>query len=276
MSNEIHQEPNTELILTEVQADGVAIITLNNGKVNALSVELLNELQQAATALSLDASIRAVVITGNGRAFAAGADITQFAQGAPEGEFGLSSPERITQIGTAFLGALNAVAALPCPSIAAVSGVALGGGCELALACDFRLASTSARFGQPEILLGIIPGGGGTQRLSRLVGSSVAKELIFSGRMVLADEALRIALINRIVEPDQVLAEATAWAQTLAAGPQHALRLAKSAIDQGLEGSLEDGLLLEQKLFVESFTTPDAAVGVQSFLSDGPGPANVA
>ena len=276
MSNEIHQEPNTELILTEVQADGVAIITLNNGKVNALSVELLNELQQAATALSLDASIRAVVITGNGRAFAAGADITQFAQGAPEGEFGLSSPERITQIGEAFLGALNAVAALPCPSIAAVSGVALGGGCELALACDFRLASTSARFGQPEILLGIIPGGGGTQRLSRLVGSSVAKELIFSGRMILADEALRIALVNRIVEPDQVLAEAKVWAQTLAAGPQHALRLAKSAIDQGLEGSLEDGLLLEQELFVESFTTPDAAVGVQSFLSDGPGHANFA
>ena len=276
MSNEIHQEPNTELILTEVQADGVAIITLNNGKVNALSVELLNELQQAATALSLDASIRAVVITGNGRAFAAGADITQFAQGAPDGEFGLSSRERITQIGEAFLGALNAVAALPCPSIAAVSGVALGGGCELALACDFRLASTSARFGQPEILLGIIPGGGGTQRLSRLVGSSVAKELIFSGRMVLADEALRIALINRIVEPDQVLAEAKVWAQTLAAGPQHALRLAKSAIDQGLEGSLEDGLLLEQELFVESFTTPDAAVGVQSFLSDGPGHANFA
>lgn len=276
MSNEIHQEPNTELILTEVQADGVAIITLNNGKVNALSVELLNELQQAATALSLDASIRAVVITGNGRAFAAGADITQFAQGAPEGEFGLSSRERITQIGEAFLGALNAVAALPCPSIAAVSGVALGGGCELALACDFRLASTSARFGQPEILLGIIPGGGGTQRLSRLVGSSVAKELIFSGRMILADEALRIALVNRIVEPDQVLAEAKVWAQTLAAGPQHALRLAKSAIDQGLEGSLEDGLLLEQELFVESFTTPDAAVGVQSFLSDGPGHANFA
>ena len=276
MSNEIHQEPNTELILTEVQADGVAIITLNNGKVTALSVDLLNELQQAATALSLDASIRAVVITGNGRAFAAGADITQFAQGAPEGEFGLSSRERITQIGEAFLGALNAVAALPCPSIAAVSGVALGGGCELALACDFRLASTSARFGQPEILLGIIPGGGGTQRLSRLVGSSVAKELIFSGRMVLADEALRIALVNRIVEPDQVLAEAKVWAQTLAAGPQHALRLAKSAIDQGLEGSLEDGLLLEQKLFVESITTPDAAVGVQSFLSDGPGHANFA
>lgn len=276
MSNEINQEPSPELILTEVQADGVAIITLNNGKVNALSVELLTELQQAATALSSDASVRAVVITGNGRAFAAGADITQFAQGPSEGEFGLSSRERITQIGEAFLGALNAVAALPCPSIAAVSGVALGGGCELALACDFRLAGTSARFGQPEILLGIIPGGGGTQRLSRLVGSSVAKELIFSGRMILADEALRIGLVNRIVEPDQVLPEATVWAQSLAAGPQHALRLAKSAIDQGLEGPLADGLLLEQELFVQSFETPDAAVGVQSFLSDGPGHANFA
>ncbi|CAB4554653.1 unannotated protein [freshwater metagenome] len=269
MSDEINQESTSPLVFTELHEGGVAVLTLNNGKVNPLSVELLNELQSAAAELAENDQIRAVVITGNERAFAAGADIAQFA----ESESGLSSPERIAQIGAAFLGALNAVAGLPCPSIAAVSGVALGGGCELALACDFRVAGPKSRFGQPEILLGIIPGGGGTQRLSRLVGSSVAKELIFSGRMIQTEEALRIGLVNKAVEADQVLAEAMAMAQSFASGPRHALALAKAAIDQGLEGSLEDGLLLEQALFVKSFATPDAAVGVKSFLSDGPGHA---
>jgi len=285
----MNQEQSTSLVLVEVDQGGVAVITLNNKKVNALSVELLNELQTAATELAANDQVRAVVITGNDRAFAAGADITQFAQpaGEPatphnshphpldaEPEFGLSSAERLTQIAAAFLGALNAVAALPCPTIAAVSGVALGGGCELALACDFRVAGTKSRFGQPEILLGIIPGGGGTQRLSRLVGSSRAKELIFSGRMIDSAEALSIGLINKLTEPDQVLAEATLWAQTFARGPRHAIALAKTAIDRGLEGSLADGLAQEQKLFVQSFATPDAAVGVQSFLSNGPGHAD--
>jgi enoyl-CoA hydratase/carnithine racemase len=270
MSNEMNQESPTPLVLTELHEDGVAVLTLNNGKVNPLSVELLNELQSAASQLAANQQVRAVVIAGNERAFAAGADIAQFA----ESEVGLSSPERIAQIGAAFLGALNAVAALPCPTIASVSGVALGGGCELALACDFRVAGTKSRFGQPEILLGIIPGGGGTQRLSRLVGSSVAKELIFSGRMVQAEEALSIGLVNEIFEADQVLSGAMAMAQSFACGPRHALALAKAAIDQGLEVSLDEGLLLEQALFVKSFTTPDAAVGVSSFLAAGPGHAD--
>ena len=277
-----------ELVLLAVSEDGVATLTLNNGKVNALSVELLMQLEQAAVALGADDRVRAVVVTGNARAFAAGADITQFAEtagdesatetstetaGISDPPFAVSSPRRIAQIGAAFLGALGAIEALPCPSIAAVSGVALGGGCELALACDFRVAGLNSRFGQPEILLGIIPGGGGTQRLSRLVGSSRAKELVFSGRMISAEEALSIGLVNKLVEAEQVLLEALAWAQSFASGPRHALALAKAAIDRGLDVSLHEALLLEQEFFVESFTTPDAAIGVKSFLSDGPGHA---
>ncbi|MEX0768301.1 MAG: enoyl-CoA hydratase/isomerase family protein [Microthrixaceae bacterium] len=279
MSNEINQElssaESTALVLVEVDQSGVAVITLQNGKVNALSVELLHELQQAVAQLAVDDNVRSVVITGNDRAFAAGADITQFAEHEAESsaEFGLSSISRLTQIAAAFFGALNAVAALPCPTIAAVSGVALGGGCELALACDFRVAGPKSRFGQPEILLGIIPGGGGTQRLSRLVGPSLAKDLIFSGRMVDADEALSIGLVNKLALADQVVAEAMSWAQSFAQGPRHATALAKAAIDGGLEGTLEDGLALEQVLFVQSFAAPDATVGVESFLKSGPGHA---
>ena len=144
-------------------------------------------------------------------------------------------PRGSREIGDAFLRALNAVAAIPCPTIAAVAGVAFGGGCELALACDFRVAGESSRFGQPEILLGIIPGGGGTQRLPRLVGTARAKDIVFSGRTVDADEALAIGLVDRVVASDAVLDEALAWAATFAAGPRHALALAKAAIDEGLE-----------------------------------------
>jgi len=267
---------NTEsavpLVLLERRDDGVALVTLNNGKVNALSVEVLTELDHVASDLAAHTP-RAVVVTGNSRAFAAGADITQFAERGGAEPFALSPPTRVGEIGSAFLRALNAVAALPCPTIAAVAGVALGGGCELALACDFRVAGTSSRFGQPEILLGIIPGGGGTQRLARLVGPSRAKDLVFSGRMVAAEEALAIGLVDRVVDPDTVLDVSLEWALTLARGPRHALALAKSAIDGGLDLTLHEGLILEQDRFVQSFTTPDAAVGVRSFLAEGPGAA---
>lgn len=260
------------LVLLERRDDDIAVLRLNNGKVNALSVEVLTQLDHLVSELA-ERSPRAVVVTGNAKVFAAGADITQFAERGGEEPFALSPPSRVGEIGGAFLRALNAVAALPCPTIAAVAGVALGGGCELALACDFRVAGTSTRFGQPEILLGIIPGGGGTQRLARLVGPARAKDLVFSGRMVDADEALAIGLADKVVEADQVLDAAIEWAATFAAGPRHALALAKSAIDEGLEGSLEEGLRFEQDRFVQSFTTPDAAVGVRSFLAEGPGKA---
>lgn len=248
------------LVTTERRSDGVAVVRLDNGKVNALSTALLGELAEAAAALTADPP-GAVVITGSERMFAAGADI---------GEFG--GPEEAVVIGNAFRGALDAVAAIPRATIAAVAGFALGGGCELALACDLRLCGASARLGQPELLLGIIPGGGGTQRLARLVGPSRAKDMILSGRQVGADEALRIGLVDRVVDGD-VLAAAVAWAAELASGAVGAQALAKRAIDDGLSGALRDGLSLEHDLFVEVFRTDDARIGVESFREHGPGKA---
>ena len=265
------------MLTTEETAPGLHLVTLANGKVNALCVQLLEELQATAAELVAKAP-RAVVVTGGPKVFAAGADITEFAERGGEEPFALSGRDEVARIGGAFLGALNAVAALPCPTVAAVNGVALGGGCELALACDFRVASDTAKFGQPEILLGIIPGGGGTQRLARLVGPARAKDLVFSGRMVGAAEALAIGLVDGVVpgengERGDALPEAMALAEKLASGPREAMALAKAAIDGGLEGTLSDGLVLEQRLFVESFSTGDAIVGVSSFLADGPGHA---
>lgn len=247
------------LVTTERRADGVAVVRLDNGKVNALSTGLLRQLEAAATALT-DEPPGAVVVTGSDRMFAAGADI---------GEFG--GPDEARTVGAAFLGALNAVAAIPRATIAAVNGFALGGGCELALACDLRVAAPSARFGQPEILLGIIPGGGGTQRLARLVGPARAKDLIYSGRQVGAEEAQRIGLVDRIAEDP--LAEALAWAGELARGAVVAQGLAKRAIDRGLDITLDGGLDLEQQLFAEVFATEDARIGVESFKEHGPGKA---
>ncbi|HTO01395.1 MAG TPA: enoyl-CoA hydratase/isomerase family protein [Microthrixaceae bacterium] len=266
--------PATDKLLNlELRSDGVAVITLDNGKVNPLSVELLTQIQAAATECSTNGA-RAVVLAGNDRAFAAGADISQFTERGGEAPFAIADGERITSIGGAFLSALNAVASLRCPTIAAISGVALGGGCELAMACDFRVAGPRAKFGQPEILLGIIPGGGGTQRLARLVGPSRAKDLVFTGRMIGADEAFSIGLADRVTSEDSdALSVALEWAAQLAVGPRSALALAKEAIDGGLESTLQAGLELEQRLFVESFTTRDATVGVESFLANGPGKA---
>jgi enoyl-CoA hydratase len=252
------------LVTIERRDDGVAVVRLQNPKVNAISSEVLRQIRAVADALRSNLP-GAVVVTGGDRLFAAGADITEF-----------RGPDEARSIGTLFLDAFNAIAALPRPTIASISGFALGGGCELALACDFRIASTKARFGQPEILLGIIPGGGGTQRLARLVGPARAKDLIFTGRQVGAEEALRIGLVDRVTEPEELEAAALAWAAELAAGPSEALALAKSAIDRGLSGTLAAGLDLEQELFVEVFRTPDAAVGIASFLEHGPGKATFA
>lgn len=249
------------LVSIERREDGVAVLRLENPKVNALSSEVLRQLRAAADSLA-DQPPGAVVVTGGDRVFAAGADITEFA-----------GPDEARVIGQLFFDALNAVAAIPRVVIAAVSGVALGGGCELALACDFRIASSKARFGQPEILLGIIPGGGGTQRLPRLVGAARAKDIILSGRQVLADEALAIGLADRVVEPDELHDAALAWAGGFAAGPLAAQALAKSAIDRGLDGSLAAGLDLEQHLFVDVFATDDSQIGVESFKANGPGHA---
>lgn len=249
------------LVSLERADDGVAIIRLQNGKVNSLSSSVLRELRRVAETLTNEPP-GAVVIFGNERIFAAGADIAEF-----------SGPDEARVIGRLFFDALNAVAAIPRVVIAAVAGPALGGGCELALACDLRIGSTSAKFGQPEILLGIIPGGGGTQRLARLVGPSRAKDLILSGRQVRADEALRFGLLDEVVEPELLEARALELAGQYAAGPVLAHAIAKRVIDAGLETTLEAGLELEQDAFVEVFDTNDARVGVVSFLENGPGKA---
>jgi enoyl-CoA hydratase/carnithine racemase len=251
----------TELVRVDRRDDGVAVVTLDNPKVNALSMALLAQLQAVAEGLTDDPP-GAIVITGGDRIFAAGADISEF-----------GGPAEALVIGARFMSALNAVAAIPRMVIAAVSGFALGGGCELALACDMRVASTRAKFGQPEVLLGIVPGGGGTQRLARLVGPSVAKQLICSGRQLDAAEALRIGLVNEVAEPDALAARCIELAGTFARGAVVAQAMCKEAIDEGLQRSLHDGLLLEQDLFVRVFETDDARIGVASFIEHGPGKA---
>lgn len=249
------------LVLLERRDDGVAVVTLNNGKVNALSQAVLAALHEVATELTATPP-GAVVVTGGEKIFAAGADISEFG-GADEAR----------AITAGFHRALDAIAAIPRFVIAAVSGYALGGGCELALACDYRIVGERAVFGQPEILLGTIPGGGGTQRLARVVGPSRAKELCITGRQVRADEALRIGLADEVVAGDELHARALALAAECARGAVLAQAMAKQAIDTGLGGTLADGLALEQALFTESFTTDDSQIGVQSFLEHGPGKA---
>ena len=249
------------VVIVERAEDGVATIRLQNGKVNSLSREVLRALRDAALELTADPP-GAVIVTGGERIFAAGADISEFA-----------GPDEAREIGGLFLEAMNAVAAIPRVVIAAVSGPALGGGCELALACDLRVVSSTAKFGQPEILLGIIPGGGGTQRLARLVGPSRAKDLILSGRQVRADEALRIGLADEVVDAEHHSDRVRELAAQFAAGPVLAHALAKRVIDDGLDLDLGEGLILEQDAFVEVFRTDDARIGVASFIENGPGRA---
>jgi enoyl-CoA hydratase/carnithine racemase len=251
----------TELVHLERRADGVAVITLDHPKVNALSSAVLDEVAAAARELTENPP-GAVVLTGGERIFAAGADITEF-----------SGPEAAGAICDRFHATTHALASIPRMVIAAVAGYALGGGCELALACDLRIASEKAVFGQPEILLGIIPGGGGTQRLARLVGASRAKELVLSGRQVKADEALRIGLADEVVAPEQLHERVFALAAEYARGPLAAQALAKQAIDRGLDGSLAAGMTIERQAFVDVFGTADATIGVKSFLEVGPGKA---
>jgi enoyl-CoA hydratase len=251
----------SEVVHVERRDDGVAVLRLDNPKVNALSSEVLTQIESAATALTDDPP-GAVVVTGGDKVFAAGADISEF-----------GGPAEAERIGGLFVRSLRALAEVPRVTIAAVSGYALGGGCELALACDFRIASTRARFGQPEILLGIIPGGGGTQRLARLIGAARAKDIILTGRQVDAEAALRIGLVDEVVEPDELFERALARAAEFAAGPVVAHGMAKQAIDRGLDGSLDAGLELEHRLFADVFATEDARTGVASFLEHGPGKA---
>ena len=204
----------SDLVRVDRRPDGVAVVRLDNGKVNALSQELLRQLEAAAVGLRDDPP-GAVVVTGGDRLFAAGAEISEFTE--PGDAHLVVSQAEAETLGGAFLSAINAVADIPRVTIASISGYALGGGCELALACDLRIGSEKAKLGQPEILLGIIPGGGGTQRLARLVGPAKAKDLILSGRQVGAEEALAMGLVDEVVAPEELEAHVLAKAATFAA-----------------------------------------------------------
>jgi enoyl-CoA hydratase/carnithine racemase len=251
-----------EFVSSTTRDDGVAVLRIDRPPMNALSLALLVELNDVAHALANDPTVKAVVVAGGERAFAAGFEISEFDDQA-----------RARLVADRFRAAFDALAAIDRPVIAAVNGFALGGGMELAMACDLRIAADNARLGQPEILLGLIPGAGGTQRLPRLVGPARAKELLWSGRHVRADEAERIGLVDRVVPAADLLDAATDWAAGFARGAVVAMGLAKRAVDRGLDGPLATGLDVEADAFVEVFATEDAAIGVESFLEHGPGQA---
>ncbi|WP_219470291.1 enoyl-CoA hydratase/isomerase family protein [Nonomuraea rhizosphaerae] len=244
-----------EFVRVEV-ADQIATIRLDRPKMNAINRQMQRELGEAALTVSADTSVHAVVVYGGERAFAAGVDVKEMAD---------MSYADMAAHSKALQGCFTAVAAIGKPVIAAVTGYALGGGCELALCADFRVAGESAKLGQPEILLGIIPGAGGTQRLPRLIGPARAKDLIYSGRHVPADEALALGLVDRVVPDAEVHAAALAWAATFAGGPAVALRAAKEAVDQGLETDLATGLEIERLQFSGLFATDDAKIGMRAF-----------
>jgi len=245
-------------------APKVATIRIDRPKLNPLNAQVQDELRQAAEKVTARDELRAVVLYGGPVAFAAGADIKEMAD--------VSYTDMVRRSG-ALQGSFTAIAQIPKPVIAAVTGFALGGGCELTLCADLRVAAEDAKFGQPEIKLGLIPGAGGTQRLARLVGPARAKELIFTGRLVAADEALRIGLVDRVVAAEDVYPAAVAWAAELAEGPAFALRAAKEAIDRGLETDLATGLEIERAQFAGLFATPDRTIGIRSFIEHGPGKA---
>ncbi|BDD74956.1 enoyl-CoA hydratase-related protein [Streptomyces violaceoruber] len=245
-------------------AEGVGTLRLDRPPMNALDVATQDRLKELAEEITRREDVRAVVIHGGEKVFAAGADIK---------EMQVMDHAAMIARSRALQDSFTAVARIPKPVVAAVTGYALGGGCELALCADFRIAGENAKLGQPEILLGLIPGAGGTQRLSRLIGPSKAKDLIFTGRQVKADEALALGLVDRVVPAAEVYEQAHAWAARLAKGPAIALRAAKEAIDTGLETDIETGLAVERNWFAGLFATEDRERGMRSFVEEGPGKA---
>ncbi|MEW2496790.1 enoyl-CoA hydratase/isomerase family protein [Streptomyces nodosus] len=245
-------------------SEGVGVVRLDRPPMNALDVATQDRIKELAEEITRREDVRAVVIHGGEKVFAAGADIKEM-QGMDHAAMVVRS--------RALQESFTAVARIPKPVVAGVTGYALGGGCELALCADFRIAADNAKLGQPEILLGLIPGAGGTQRLARLIGPSRAKDLIFTGRMVKADEALTLGLVDRVVPAAEVYTEAYAWAARLAQGPAIALRAAKEAVDTGLETDIETGLAVERTWFAGLFATEDRERGMRSFVEEGPGKA---
>ncbi|MET8829611.1 enoyl-CoA hydratase-related protein [Streptomyces sp. NPDC004610] len=245
-------------------AEGVGTLRLDRPPMNALDVATQDRLKVLAEEATARDDVRAVVIYGGEKVFAAGADIKE-----------MENMDHTAMVlrSRALQESFTAVARIPKPVVAAVTGYALGGGCELALCADYRIAGDNAKLGQPEILLGLIPGAGGTQRLARLIGPSKAKDLIFTGRQVRADEALTLGLVDRVVPAAEVYEQAHAWAARLAKGPALALRAAKESVDSGLETDIETGLAVERTWFAGLFATEDRERGMRSFVQDGPGKA---
>ena len=253
-----------EFVNLEVAESGVGTIRLDRPKVNALNEQVSTEIGAAVAAAANDERVRAVVVWGGERVFAAGADIKEMAD--------KDAVSMFRYIG-GFQSIFTSLEQLPKVTIAAINGYALGGGCELALACDFRICAEDSQLGQPEILLGVMPGAGGTQRLPRLIGVSRAKDLIYSGRFVVASEALDIGLVNEIAAPADVYPRAVALAERYARGPGVALMAAKQAIQNGIELDMASGLLVERQGFAALFATEDQRIGMDSFVEHGPGKA---
>ncbi|MGH3518840.1 MAG: enoyl-CoA hydratase/isomerase family protein [Haloechinothrix sp.] len=252
-----------EFVRLEVEG-GVGTIRLDRPPVNALNDQVQAELAVAAKEATDRDDVRAVIIYGGQKTFAGGADIKEMAA-RTYGE--------MTKFGAALQASLSVLAAIPKPTVAAITGYALGGGLELALTADRRIAGDNVKVGQPEIQLGIIPGAGGTQRLARLIGPSKAKDLIYTGRFVKAEEALALGIVDEVVAPDDVYFAAQKWAAQFANGPAMALKAAKAAIDGGLDTDLASGLRLETHLFTALWATEDQAAGMRSFIENGPGKA---
>ncbi len=253
-----------EFVNLDIAPSGVGTIRLNRPKVNALNRQVAEEIREVVAYAKADVNCKAVVVWGGERVFAAGADIK---------EMGDMDPVRMFRYIGDFQDVFTQLQKLPVVTIAAINGFALGGGCELALACDLRIASEDAHLGQPEILLGVIPGAGGTQRLPRLIGPGRAKELIYSGRFVGAEEAERIGLVNKVVPSAEVYSTALEWAVAYAKGPSVALAAAKQVIDSGLDADLTTGLMLERQAFAGLFATEDQKIGMKTFAEKGPGQA---
>ena len=252
-----------ELVRLEVE-DGVGVIRVDNPRLNAVSQQVTRELHACVRDIAGRDDVRAAVVWGGRTIFAAGADVT---------ELQALGPAEVKPIISRLHDALNALEDLPIVTIAAINGYALGGGLELAMSADLRYAGTGAKLGQPEIQLGIIPGAGGTQRLPRLVGLSRAKDLIYTGRHLKAEEALSIGLVDRVFDDDEVYGRALEDAKAFAKGPTQALRAAKLAIQHGTEADLRSGLVLERELFIDLFVTEDQKTGMRSLLEEGPGKA---
>ena len=253
-----------EFVTLEISDDGIGEILVTRPPVNALSGSVARELASALDEARDDDRVRALVVWGGEKVFAAGADVK---------EMGDLDSVQMQRYIAAFQDALTRLEQMPVISVAAITGYALGGGCELALACDLRVCATDAQLGQPEILLGVIPGAGGTQRLPRLIGSGRAKEIIYSGRFVGAREALEIGLVTEVVPAPEVHGRATEMARAYASGPTVALAAAKYAVQNGMEADLTSGLHIERQAFAALFATEDQKIGMRSFVEHGPGKA---